>query len=45
MNRILLEKIEETTLYLIELKKQNDQLLKRIEELEKNKRCKNVDYN
>jgi hypothetical protein len=36
MNKILLEKIEETTLYLIELKKQNDQLVKRIEELEKN---------
>jgi hypothetical protein len=35
MDEMLLKKIEETTLYLIELKKQNDQLLKRIEELEK----------
>ena len=35
MNKILLEKIEENTLYLIELQKQNDLLLKRIEELEK----------
>jgi len=36
MDAILLMKIEETTLYLIDLKKQNDELLKRIEELEKN---------
>lgn len=35
MNALLLRKIEETMLYVIELKKQNEQLVGRIEQLEK----------
>ena len=35
MNALLLKKVEETMLYVIELKKQNEQLISRIEELEK----------
>lgn len=35
MNKLLLEKIEELTLYMIELKKQNETLNSRIEKLEK----------
>lgn len=37
MNEILLKKIEEITLYLIEMKKENETLKKRLELLEKNK--------
>jgi hypothetical protein len=36
MNALLLKKIEEAMLYILELKKQNEELNKRIEELEKN---------
>lgn len=35
MNALLLKKVEETMLYVIELKKQNEQLVNRIEQLEK----------
>jgi len=35
MNALLLKKVEETILYVIELKKQNEQLVNRIEQLEK----------
>ena len=35
MNRRLLEKVEELTLYLIELKKENTALLNRVQMLEK----------
>lgn len=34
MNRVLLQKVEELTLYLIEMKKENDDLKKRMEALE-----------
>jgi hypothetical protein len=37
MNRLLLQKVEELTLYLIELKKSNDNLINRVRFLEKNK--------
>jgi len=37
MNEILLKKVEEITLYLIEMKKENETLKKRLEVLEKNK--------
>jgi hypothetical protein len=36
MQHVMMEKIEELTLYIIELKKQNDQLSKRIASIEKN---------
>jgi len=35
MNRLLLKKVEELTLYMIEMKKENDALKKRVEKLEK----------
>lgn len=35
MNNKLLEKVEELTLYLIELKKENEALKARVEKLEK----------
>lgn len=35
MNALLLRKIEELTLYVIDLQKQNHQLTRRVEELEK----------
>jgi len=34
MNRKLLQKVEELTLYLVDVKKENDQLRQRIEKLE-----------
>lgn len=37
MNRRLLEKIEELTLYIIEMKKENEALQQRVEKLERNK--------
>jgi hypothetical protein len=37
MNKKLLQKIEELTLYMIELKKENTELTERVEKLEKNK--------